>query len=256
MRQRDSRETKRAKRPGLVAVAKYDYRSKKLPRMPEDKKWFKVLIHTSTKEFGGTLSPYVLKDENGHLLENVWQFSKVYREVSAQRIPVSRWKPEDIVWEHPAEQHLDAGGDVTRAYWEWRRKGAANPRAVRYPNGFRGRHKCLYALWKVGDCVKKLDYIQARKQIYCGEYTRLAPKLDEFKQLKRMHEGGQNILLVEVDGPDPKLEFPPYDRISPEAPGLAMDEETVRMLVNDSRKPFGHGFVIAALLLDGAEWMQ
>ena len=132
----------------------------------------------------------------------------------------------------------------------------ANARAVRYPNGFHGRRKCLYSLWMVDGHLQKLDYIEARKRIYCGEYARLAPALDEFKQLQRLHDSGQNILLIEVDGPDPKLTFPPYDRLSAKTPGLIMDEETVRMLINDDRKPFGHGFVIAALLLGGEQWMK
>ena len=103
-------EDKNNRREGLVAVAKYDYRTRKLPVMPDDRSWKKVLIHTSTKDFGGSLSPYVVRDEKRRLLENIWQFAKVYQEVSAQRTPVSQWRPNDIVWEHPAERHVDAKG--------------------------------------------------------------------------------------------------------------------------------------------------
>jgi len=37
---------------------------------------------------------------------------------------------------------------------------------------------------------------------------------------------------------------------------MLMTETNVRLLVNDARKPFGHGYVIAALLLNGASWME
>ncbi len=69
-------------------------------------------------------------------------------------------------------------------------------------------------------------------------------------------EAGRSIQIVEVDGPDPTLTYPPYDKISKEEPGMLMDEETIRLLVNDPKKPFGHGFVIAALLLDGQDWLR
>lgn len=127
-----------------------------------------------------------------------------------------------------------------------------NGYAVRYPNGFHGRHNCLFSLTESNE---RLDYIQARKRIYCGEYARLAPLTPHFKQLKTMLENGQNLQIVEVDGPDPALSYPPYDQISPASPGLVMTEATVRLLVNDPHKPFGHGFVIAALLLDGKNWI-
>lgn len=120
-----------------------------------------------------------------------------------------------------------------------------NEYAVRYPNGFHGRSKCLYAIWE----GEHLDYISARKKIYCGEYARLAPLTESFQNLKALLESGQNLQLVEVDGPDPTLNYSPYDSISPENPGMLMTRETVALLIQDEKKPFGHGFVIAALLL-------
>lgn len=236
--------------PGRVYVAKY-YPGKPQPKAPPGVR--NVLIHTSANGLGGPLSPYVLKDEQGHLLENVWQFSKVYRSVEAQRASLSRYHPQVIVWEHPAEKHFDAATDKpTHEYWEWRNKGLCNPFAVRYPNGFHGRKKCLFSIWE----GERLDYIAARKRIYCGEYARLAPATEAFQTLHDMVQRGQSLQIVEVDGPDPSLKYPPYDQISRENPSMLMTEETCRLLINDERKPFGHGFVIAALLLDGREWMK
>lgn len=237
---------------GIVTVAKY--RPGKPP--PQLDGYKTILIHTSGKNIGGDLSPYVLKNEDGHLLENIWQFSKVYARVTAQRIPLSRFHPNTIVWDHPAEEHV-IDNIVQPAYWKWREKGRQNSYAVRYPNGFHGRHNCLFSLWLNPDTKTwdRLDYIEARKRIYCGEYSRLAPRTPHFAQLRALLENGTNLLIAEVDGPDPTLNYPPYDSISLESPALQMNETTAKLLVEDPKKPFGHGFVIACLLQDGASWM-
>jgi hypothetical protein len=240
---------------GLVRVAKY-YPGKP---QPETQGYRNILIHTSAAAVGGPLSPYVLRNEQGHLLENVWQFSKLYTSVTKQRTPLSRFQPSNIIWEHPAEVHLDSQtGKPTAAYWAWRAKGMSNAYAVRYPNGFKGRKDCVCSIWpgNADDQDERLTYIEARKRIYCGEYARLAPPTASFKRLRALLEQGVNLQIVEVDGPDPSLTFAPYDQISTANPGLLMTEQTIRLLINDARKPFGHGFVIAALLLGGQEWMQ
>jgi hypothetical protein len=113
----------------------------------------------------------------------------------------------------------------------------------------------MCSLWPRHEPVR-LGYIEARKQIYCGEYKRLAPPTEAFQRLSALLAQGVNLQLVEVDGPDPTLTFPPYNEISKENPGLLMCKDTIRMLIDDPRKPFGHGYVIAALLLGGSEWLE
>jgi hypothetical protein len=240
---------------GNVCVAKY-YPGKPPPAMPG---YRTILIHTRGDNLGGDLSPYVLRNEKGHLLENIWQFSKVYPRVAQQRTPLGRFQPQTIVWEHKSEEHCRDDGTITPEYWAWRQKGLANPYAVRYPNGFHGRSECLFSLWPRDDDptqFDRLDYIAARKKIYCGEYVRLAPKTPHFRELKSLLAAGESLLLAEVDGPDPTLTFPPYDQITEAAPGLKIDEAVIKLLINDTRKPFGHGYVIAALLLGGEEWLK
>lgn len=251
-------ETKRAKvQPptGVVRVAKY-YTGRPAPEIPGFRT---ILIHVKNEGLGGALSPYVLKDETGCLLENIWQFSKLYPRVEKQRTSMSRWQPNSIIWEHTEEVHMDpASKEPTDAYWAWRHKGEHNPYAVRYPNGYYGRHKCVCSIWPRDPKGphERLGYIEARKKIYCAEYARLAPKTEAFQNLKALLTQGVNLLLVEVDGPDPTLTYPPYDEISADSPGLLITEKTIRLLIEDERKPFGHGFVIAALLMDGAKWMK
>lgn len=234
---------------GQVRVAKY-YPGKPTPVTPG---YRSVLIHVSSTGLGGPLSPFVLKNEQGQLLENVWQFSKLYPRVTSQHSLIKG--TNTVIWSHPAEVHIDTEtGEPNDAYWAWREKGMNNPLAVRYPNGYYGRTACIGAIWP-GESGR-LDYIQARKKIYCAEYARLAPRTPAFKALRALLEKGENLQIVEVDGPDPTLKYPPYDQISPAEPGMLMNETNIRLLVNDTNKPFGHGFVIAALLLGGEEWMK
>jgi hypothetical protein len=94
--------------------------------------------------------------------------------------------------------------------------GSANPN----PNGFHGRHEAVASLWLVGGKLRWLDYIAARKHIYCGEYRRLAPLTPHFARLRSLLLAGENLQIVEVDGPDPSLEYGPYARISADAPGM------------------------------------
>jgi hypothetical protein len=228
---------------GKVAVAKYYYQNRIVPQV---KGYTSVLIHSSDKGIGGPLSPFHLKNEKGQLMENVWQFSKLYERVEAQN-------GKD--WSHPAEVHVDEkGGEPNEAYARWREKGMNHNRAVRYPNGYKGRTKCICSISEDGK--QRLNYIQARKAIYCDFYVKHGLKHPSFLALKERLEKGENLLIVEVDGPDYNLTYEPYNRISKESPGLEMDEATVKMLLHDTRKPFGHGYVIAALLLGGEKWLK
>lgn len=252
-----------------IYVAKY-IPGQPMPPCPNKGK--NVLIHTSNKYLGGSLSPYHLKDENGNLLENIWQFSKVYYYVSGMKTALSKFHPDKIIWEHQSETHvnLPALYQINESYWAWRKKGTSNPYAVRYPNGYRGRTECMYALWPKDKCAigedvgimdpegieyKKLDYIQARKVIYCGEYARLAPLTKCFQELKKMMNEGMTIQIVEVDGPD--VSWYKNSDISGaiKDKSLAISKTVIEYLLNDVKHPFGHGYVITALLLGGTSWI-
>src|SRR4051812_28232334 len=84
-----------------------------------------VVVLTRGTNVWGELGPYDLKDENGRIMENVWQFSKVYPAVEATTQYKSRFQ-RVVVWEHGAEAHLlDPGagaapGNLAPAYWAWR----------------------------------------------------------------------------------------------------------------------------------------
>lgn len=174
------------------------------------------------------ISPYVLKDAEGHLFENIWQGSKVYETVDEQE----EIKSGKLIWSHPTETHV-VNDQLTPEFWAWRKKLWNNPYPVRYPNGFHGRHRCLYALWfENGDWIR-LPYVPARKKIYCKIYAELVKETEAFKLLKALYDKGQSLQICEIDV----------------RPGL-MTEEVLRRELNNDKEPFGHAYVLATCLMD------
>jgi hypothetical protein len=173
------------------------------------------------------ITPYYIHDAEGHLFENLWQFSKVYKSIDAQH----EIKAGKVIWSHPAEVHI-RDGKYTPEFWNWRKKGWNNKYPVRYPNGYYGRHKCLYALWYENNQWVPLKYIPARKKIYCKIYAMLVHETTAFKQLKHIHDSGQGLQICEMDV----------------RPGL-ITEEVLRRELNNEKEPFGHGYVLATCLM-------
>ncbi len=236
-----------------------------------------VTSHNTTK-LGHTLSPYVLKDSKGRLMENLWQFAKIYVQVSEQ---------SHKEWSHDAEVHVlnyKKGQPITKItpeYWKWRSKGMNHKYPVRYPNGYAGKAKCISCLWPSSDSpletleevenqyaeMEQLDYISARKRVYIPLYIHLAKQTEEFAELQEMLNHGENLQIMDVDGPDDTIyddEVPaPYNTMTKGTHGVTsgvgsieMTEENVKALLNDPTQPFGHGYCLAVALLGKEEWLQ
>jgi hypothetical protein len=171
--------------------------------------------------------PYCLKDAKGHLHENIYQFSKIYPSVD----PQYEVKAGKVIWDHPGEIHVK-DGQLTPEYWAWRKKGWENPYAVRYPNGYHGRQKCLCSMWHDGEKWVTYDYVTARKKIYCKTYVQLVQSTTAYKMLKNLYDNGHSLQICEMDV----------------RPGL-VTEEVLRRELHNTSQPFGHGFVIAACLM-------
>jgi hypothetical protein len=266
-------------------VARYIPGTAKPPKRSHDG-YINVLIHVNDP-----LSPYIVRGppppsspdgssgegNKGALLENAWQSAKLYARVGAQRIAKHRMRPNDIVWEHPAETHVLSREPrliVAPEYWAWRKKLCDAEYAVRYPNGFHGRKSTIGSLWPATSedvCTEKnsvvgpdgvryilLDYITARKRIYCGLYEEICRRDPEFARLRQLLRSGERVQIWEVDGPSIDWNGDePFTSLSAESPGLDMhDINVVKMLLNDTAHSFGHGYTIAALLLHGTAWLD
>jgi hypothetical protein len=208
------------------------------------------------------LGPYDLKDDKGVIMENYYQYSKVYKTVPKTIKRQSR-KDTTIIWNHPEEVHI-TDNNLTPEYYAWRKKGMDCQYAVRYPVGFNHRHNCLYALAENDDGTineeEKLDYVQSRKKIYVKEYCRLVKQQPKFQELKNRLINGENLLIIEVDGPH--QESLDYYREKYDVDGdfiqkntMLVNEENINIMLNDTKHPFGHGYCLAMTLLDkDIEW--
>lgn len=205
------------------------------------------------------LSPYSLTDDNGSIIENVWQFSKVYMRVPEVDITLNKWSK--LKWKWPSETHVDSQYNVTPKYRAWRSAGMKFKSAIRYPVGFDYRHKCV-ASWWCPECTSHevcnhegeyMDYIQARKNIYMPLYCNSVIKHDLFRDLLGLLLNGVNLLIIDVDGPHQEL-LSYYqekygvgsDFINDNAVDVTNDN--MQILLSDSKKPFGHGYCLAIAL--------
>jgi len=218
--------------------------------MPSYEGYTPIIVMTSNSGFD-VLSPYRIKDKKNRIMENIWQFAKVYETVPKTTQTYSRWD-DRIIWNHPEETHIK-NGKITKKYIKWRIKGMTASEAIRYPVGFKHRHKCLYALKHVDG--EKLDYVQSRKKIYLPVYCKLVKKHPKFKTLQTRLQNGENLLILEVDGPH--QESMPYYKKKYNVKNkfienhtIAINKDSMNIMLNDEMHPFGHGYCLAMALME------
>lgn len=219
-----------------------------------------IVVMTKSSKYG-TLGPYVLKDANGRIMENIWQFSKVYRNVPKSKQYYSQWD-RTVVWDYPAETHVDSMGKLTQNYVDWRKAGMSAPYPIRYPVG-KGKHRstCLYALEKdqqagyTPSASEQLDYINARKRIYLPIYSKLVRAESQYKYLLSLLQAGKNLLILEVDGPhEESLDY--YKQQYSVANDFIVNRSmhcsprNLGIMLNDTLHNFGHGYCLGWCLYE------
>lgn len=208
-----------------------------------------IIVLTKSSEYGD-LGPYELKDEQGRIMENVYQYSKVYASVPESTQRYSRWDPK-IIWNWPAEQHV-VGTTVNQNYWRWRQAGMNNPYPVRYPVGFYQRKNCICSISDQGEA---LDYVGSRKKIYYPLYVRLVKNQKRFWDLYQRVRNGENLLIIEVDGPHQesleyyKEKYQVKDDFIQNNTTL-VTPENMKIMLEDTKHPFGHGYCLGMALMD------
>lgn len=169
---------------------------------PKDKRESGAINTTSTsRTWSRELSPMVLgpvemyNDLISQTVENAWQYSKVYP------------------------------GQTMGDWTNWAGEGFRNPRGVRYPMG-RGAVP-LYSHWN----GQKLNYLEARKQIYVPMYRQAVLKSSAFYKLEGIYLSVGQITLFDFDGYD-------YQKL-----GMTLED-----VLNEPKRKMGHAFVLAMLL--------
>lgn len=145
-------------------------------------------------------------------VENAWQYCKVYA------------------------QHVDQAGEPTPEYFTWADTGWADPVARRYPMG-RGARP-LYSLWD----GEHLDYITARRKIYCPLYSWAVFSTDSWAQLRAIYD--------ECRAAETSLYLRDYDGYDHTRSGA-----TYRDVVYNPLKKMGHAFVLAMMLEGDLAWL-
>lgn len=230
--------------------------STKIPENTQDTVYINVLTWHDQNHVNGSkysvFSPYkCLTDgqEEQHnfgnvLFENFWQGSKLwptYYDCEVWAHPNLKGKDEKYMWFKykcasglGSEKHL-IDNVIQPEYYRWKAEIFNCPRPVRYPNGYSRRSKVAFSLLvdKHGN-QKRLDYIEARKQIYIKEYSRLIRKMPEFDELKcLLNDKKKRLIICEIDVPDDEV--------------ITLDK--LEQLVEDRNIRFGHGLCLAWELL-------
>jgi hypothetical protein len=212
-----------------------------------------IVVMTQSSKYG-SLGPYCLIDDNGRIMENIWQFSKVYEKVPKTIQRYSQWDNR-VIWNWPEERHLGDNGEVNEKYSQWRKAGLNAPDPIRYPVGMSHRSKALYSLIEDtdGHFGSHLSYIEARKQIYFPVYRDLVKKQPLYQKLLEMLRDGKKLLIIEVDGP--RQESLDYykkkygvDDHWIDQNSIAVNKENMMIMLNDEKHSFGHGYCLAMTL--------
>lgn len=200
------------------------------------------------------LCPYALLTDDGVIFENFWQGSKVYPKVFPIEVYphfTLRGKAQYLSWKYEREEkHIDEEGEVTPEYWVWRQSIFDCKKPIRYPNSHKRRSTCKFSLWLNEDgTTEKLDYLSARKRIYCAEYIRLIRTTQSYMKILEHVEHGQNICIFEVDVPA-KTKRGLHGKYVDNDGYCHVTKERLANLLNDTSEPFGHGLCIAKALLE------
>jgi hypothetical protein len=234
-----------------------------------------ILCLTKSSEYG-MLSPYCLTvkvkfegdpKEYDSIFENYYQASKCYGVVPEACEVRSRYD-RTVIWKWPQEQHVvvylplddntPPNYQVLSPYLNWRKTLMIQPEPIRYPVGKSSAHKCLFSLKQNEDGTinpRFLDYVEARKEIYLKEYAKVLKVHPEFIKLKQRLLAGENLLIIEVDGPQKRsLQYYKQkyavDNDFIENNTMAITEKNLDIMLNDTTERFGHCYCLAGSLLD------
>jgi hypothetical protein len=146
--------------------------------------------------------------------ENYWQYSKVY---SVDNV----------------------NGILGESFFNRRAEGFQSTKAKRrvFPAKSGITTLCSYYDGKL------YQYLESRV-FYCSGYSMLAEAHAKYKEIKRIMESGQNILILDLDAP------------SWESHNQELTPEFFEKEYNDTTHPFGHGMVLCSMLLGIKPWQK
>lgn len=173
---------------------------------------------------GPCLDPF---GDEARFFEHLWQYSKVYPQLGhwdeEQKCPTEAWHR----WRREGYPKLGKNG-----------KGYRRPPEI-YRLKERGQDWKPIGLWWDG---RLLNYIESREQVYVPVYWKLVEaKVTQVIKptLKRGEVVTKGWMVLDYDGP--------VDEDHQEH-GMLVTVEALRAKLRDPSAPFGHGYVVAAIL--------
>ena len=85
--------------------------------------------------------------------------------------------------------------------------------------------------------TKRYGIVEGRQHVYVPEYYNLIRKNQQFKELQRRVKNGENIVVIDYDGPQDKNGTGKVLEVTP---------DMLRHEIQRLRQSFGHGFVVGA----------
>lgn len=230
-------------------------------KYPEYKNFTQIIIEKGSEY--EELAIWKLKDNDNNYLENVWQFSKVYKEIPKVRLftEISEEnKTKSIMWEYK-ECILAPATKPTKEYYKWREMGASNKYSIKNPvEQLYNKHKYVIIKCEDGTFSKPINNKIARKKLYIPLYSEFVKRSELFKSLKTRLEKGENLLIIEKDGPHQTMldSYKRQNKIKDnfiENDTIELTQEYLRILINDMKNEFGYGYCLALSLLEkDVEW--
>ena len=153
--------------------------------------------------------------------ENFWQFGKKFKELGHE----------------DREKWLKFRNKGYKKIKGCRRPPSTRTKDVLYRYDNRGKmcNKYRYMIpWVAEYYGEEMDYITARKKAYVPVYAQLVSKTKAFKNLKKLVDKGQDVLILDLDGPKEGV--------------MDITVNNLKQAINDKNTIFGHGFVLAGLL--------
>lgn len=238
----------------MIAVGKIRYDNAYNKIYPKIDNFELIEVMTKCTTYG-SLGPYVLKNDQNQIFENIWQGSKIYPKVYKISRPWSKFVPEST-WKRDNEIHYKDGKVLSR-YWKWRMDVKNFQYPIRYPNGNHSKEAigCIISD-EICENPKMLDYISARKQLYFPLYIDLVKKQPLYNKLIRKLNNNENLLIAEVDvawQDDLKYYIEKYgieDKNFINDYTMIANKEYIKIMLNDVKNPCGHGIALAMSLIN------
>lgn len=135
---------------------------------------------------------------------------------------------------------INKNGIIKKSYYERRAQGLTMSLNSNKP----GELRRAYPKAKYGVPVLSyyngefMNWVTSRIKVYCPLYAKLVIETDAYKKLKNDYCKGNNIQLLDPDGFDVGL----------------LDNNKISEALHSTKRPFGHGLVLAALLMNNMVW--